>query len=99
MSRARGFTYTRGRGWWDRHSLSIVLASLLVVQSVVFWFLRLSEWTEDQRMDGLDPAIWPGFVVHYWGEMLVSVLADTYGALIIVVLTKRLREVDSDASS
>ena len=85
--------------WWGRHSLSIALVGLLLVQSYAFYRLRLPEWISDQSAHGTkDPAVWPDFWSHYWAEYMVSILADTYGALILVLFSKWFFEQGSAES-
>lgn len=86
-------------GWFRRHSLSIVLWAFLIVQSVVFHFTRLPEWVSEQAAHGESAALWPGYWLHYSSEWFVSVLADTYGALLLVLLTKWFYEEGSAESS
>jgi len=74
--------------WAHEHSLSIVLAALLVVQSLVFHFTELPDWVGDQQAHGDPTALWPAYWLHYTAEWFVSVLADTYGALLLVLFTK-----------
>lgn len=53
----------------------------------------------EQRSLGLSPALWPGYWWHFTTEMLASVLADTYGALLLVLLTKWFYEAGSSESN
>lgn len=95
---------TKGRRWADhenwilRHSLSLVLIMLLVVQSVVFHFTALPDWLSEQSAHGEPTRLWPDYWLHYSAEWFVSILADTYGALLLVVLTKWFYEVGSEES-
>lgn len=95
---------SKGRRWADhdnwilRHSLSLVLIALLVTQSVVFHFTSLPDWTAEQSAHGDSTRLWPGYWQHYWAEWFVSILADTYGALLLVVLTKWFYESGSAES-
>ena len=87
------------QGSWVRdHSLSLVLVAILVVQSVVYHFTELPEWVGDQQAHGQPTGLWPDYWVHYTAEWMVSVLADTYGALILVLLTKWFFEQGSAES-
>lgn len=86
------------KGWFMSHSLSIVLVVILVAQSVVFHFTRLPEWASEQVVHGESTALWPQYWLHYSSEWFVSVLADTYGALLLVVLTKWFYEKGSAES-
>lgn len=87
------------KGWFARHSLSIVLIVFLVVQSVVFHYTRLPEWVSEQAAHGEGTGLWPNYWLHYWSEWFVSILADTYGALLLVVLTKWFYEQGSAESN
>lgn len=80
------------------HSLSIVLAALLVVQSVVFHFTELPDWVSDQQAHGQPTGLWPAYWLHYSAEWFVSVLADTYGALLLVLFSKWFFEQGSAES-
>lgn len=89
----------RFEGSWIRnHSLSIVLTVILVAQSVAFHFTRLPEWVSEQVAHGEPTALWPAYWMHYSSEWFVSVLADTYGALLLVLLTKWFYEQGSSES-
>jgi hypothetical protein len=95
---------SQGRRWADhdnwflRHSLSLVLVAILLLQSVAFHFTRLPEWVSDQTAHGGSTGLWPAYWLHYWSEWFVSVLADTYGALLLVLLTKWFYEQGSEES-
>ena len=85
--------------WIKRHSLSIALVVILLIQSWAFYKLRLPEWIGDQQDHGVkNPQIWPDFWAHYWGEYMVSILADTYGALLLVLFSKWFFESGSAES-
>ncbi len=89
----------RFKGSWIRdHSLSLVLTALLVVQSLVFHFTELPDWVGEQRAHGESTALWPAYWLHYTAEWFVSVLADTYGALLLVLFTKWFFEQGSAES-
>lgn len=80
------------------HSLSIALIALLVMQSVVFHFTELPDWTSDAQAHGGSTALWPAYWLHYTAEWFVSVLADTYGALLLVLFSKWFFEQGSAES-
>jgi hypothetical protein len=86
------------RSWVVRHSLSLVLVALLVVQSVVFHVTEVPDWVSEQLAHGEPTGLWPDYWLHYTAEWFVSVLADTYGALLIVLLTKWFYEQGSEES-
>lgn len=87
--------WSRHESWWARHSLSIVLLVILVAQTIAFHFTELPDWTSDQATHGEPTALWPAYWLHFSAEWFVSVLADTYGALLLVVLTKWFYEQGS----
>lgn len=95
---------SQGRRWADhdnwflKHSLSLVLIGILLAQSVAFHFTRLPEWTAEQQAHGEATAMWPDYWLHFSSEWFVSVLADTYGALLLVLLTKWFYESGSAES-
>lgn len=95
---SRGHKYSNGH-WVKRHGLSLVLAALFLAQMAGFHFTRLPEWVGDQQAHGDPTALWPDYWLHYWSEWFASVLADTYGALILVLLTKWFYEQGSNESS
>lgn len=80
------------------HSLSLALTVLLVVQSVVFHFTELPDWAGEQQAHGLRTTLWPDYWLHYTAEWFVSVLADTYGALLLVLFSKWFFEQGSAES-
>lgn len=90
--------WSRSESWWVRHSLSLVLVTILVVQTVIFHFTEVPDWTSDQQAHGGSTALWPAYWLHFAAEWFVSVLADTYGALLLVVLTKWFYEEGSAES-
>jgi hypothetical protein len=76
---------------WRQHQLAIILIGVFLAQSIAYWFVHHGEWVEDARAHG-DSATTLGYVQHYASEMLVSVLADTYGALLVVVFFGLFRD-------
>lgn len=79
-------------GFVRKHSLTIILFILLVAQLLAYWFQGYADWKSDQLAHGQPATIWPDYATHYMSEIWVSILADTYGALIIVFLTKYFYE-------
>lgn len=80
------------------HSLSIALIALLVVQSLVFHFTELPDWRSEAKAHGESTSLWPAYWLHYTAEWFVSVLADTYGALLLVLFSKWFFEQGSAES-
>lgn len=83
--------------WLKEHSLSLALFAVLLLQSWAFYVLRFPEWRADQIVDKQAHDTWH-FLRHYWSEYTVSILADTYGALILVVFSKYFWERGSAES-
>lgn len=94
----QGHRWDESDNWFKRHSLSLVLTAVLVAQTVGFHLTRLPEWVADQRAHGGSTALWPQYWWHFSSELFASVLADTYGALILVLLTKWFYEQGSSES-
>ena len=84
--------------WLKDHSLSLFLAGLLVLQSIAYWFSELPDWRETQRALGLAANIWPSYTLHFVAEYLVSIVADTYGAVLLVLASKWFFEKGSSES-
>ena len=93
MSRPKLWPSTEREGgprkpWWREHSLSIFLVAILLVQTVAYWFAELPDWKEEQSAHQLPTTLWPGYALHFTAEYLVSIVADTYGALLLVLASK-----------
>ena len=88
----------QGNTWFHKHSLSLVLVAILVVQSVIYHFTELPVWIGEQQAHGEPTALWPDYWLHYTAQWFVSVLADTYGALLLVLCTKWFFEQGSAES-
>lgn len=71
-----------GGSWWQEHSLSLFLAAVLVVQTGGWAVAKLAGPTWDE----------------WAGEWLLSILADTYGALLLVLASKWFFERGSSES-
>lgn len=81
--------------WWRDHSLSIVIGSILLVQTVYAIYSGAYVFVREQPL-GADVATWSsGFWMWWSWEYNVSVVADTYGVLLIVLLSKWLHEIGS----
>lgn len=91
-------TRDRTGDWWHDHSLSLVIGAILVVQTVWVVWTGHSEWISDQKAHNLQPAAgWPWDFWQWWSfEFINSLVADTYGVLLIVLLTKWFYERGSN---
>lgn len=88
----------RTGNWWHDHSLSLVIGALLLVQSVWVVLTGHAEWVSQQRDHGARGVVgWPMEFWQWWSfEFINSLVADTYGVLLIVLLTKWFYERGSD---
>lgn len=83
--------------WWRDHSLSLVLGSIMAAQTVYALWAGVYVWTREQPLGSL-PA-WGEAFWMWWGwEYNISLVADTFGVLLIVMLSKWLKEVGSAES-
>lgn len=80
------------------HSLTVVLVIILGVQLTAFWIQGLDDWRSDQRAHDESTAIWPDYMSHFATELWGGLMADTYGAILLVVLTKYFWEYKSAES-
>lgn len=81
-----------------RHSLSLALLFVFLIQAIIVWFTGYSDWVGQQQIDNASIAIWPDYLIHYIYEMAVSLVADTYGALLLVLFAKWFYEKGSPES-
>lgn len=96
---AEGRRWADHDNWFLRHSLSLVLVVILVAQSLAYHVTLVPDWTSEQATHGESTGLWPDYWLHYTSEWFVSVLADTYGALLLVLLTKWFYEQGSSESN
>lgn len=83
--------------WWRDHSLSLVVGSILLAQTIWVIVTGHAEWVSQQQDHGAPSAGWPGEFWKWWSfEFVNSLVADTYGVLLIVLLTKWFYERGSD---
>jgi hypothetical protein len=84
--------------WWRDHALSLVLGAILVAQTIYALWSGVYVFTHEQPL-GPNTAPWSnGFWVWWSWEYNVSIVADTYGVILIVLLSKWFREVGSAES-
>lgn len=65
--------------WWKDHSLSLVLIAILLAQTGFILWAGWREWSADPK---------GSFWIWWWYEYTVSLVADTYGVVLIVLLSK-----------
>jgi hypothetical protein len=81
--------------WVKRHSLSLVLAVLISVQTLFAVVAGVYVWNREHPLGedvvGLGRAFW----IWWSWEYNISLVADTFGVLLIVMLSKWLYEQGS----
>ncbi|MAT04398.1 MAG: hypothetical protein CL424_05070 [Acidimicrobiaceae bacterium] len=85
--------------WIKRHSLSLVLGTLLLAQTIHALFAGAYVWNREQPLGKNLPAYGSEFWIWWSWEYNVSLVADTFGVLLIVMLSKWLYEEGSAESS
>ena len=87
----------KDHNWFYRHSLSLVLAVLLIAQTAHALWAGHRVWLSETRTHGDTAQGWPSDFWIWWSwEYNVSLVADTFGVILIVLLTKWLYEQGSD---
>jgi hypothetical protein len=86
-------------GWLKRHSLSIVLAALLTFQTMYAVWSGVYVWDREQPLGEGISSLGSEFWIWWSWEYNVSLVADTFGVLLIVVLSKWLYEAGSSESN
>lgn len=80
--------------FWQKHSLSIVLLAILIVQTIFAIWTGHEVWLGEQQLFN-QPLDYRDFWIWWSWEYNVSLVADTFGVILIVLLSKRLREIGS----
>lgn len=83
--------------WLKEHSLSVALAALFFLQCVFYLRGAWPEFQQDAKHQA-EGATLPDFLVYAFTEMNLSILADTYGALLLVLFSKWFFERGSSAA-
>ena len=97
MTRYRFRGAAREGTFWERHSLSLVLAVILFVQTIAAIFAGHHVWSGEQEVHG-QPLEMGEFWIWWFWEYNISLVADTFGVILIVLLSKRLEEAGSAES-
>jgi hypothetical protein len=84
--------------FWERHSLSLVLAAILFAQTCLALWAGHTVWVGEQTVHG-QPLEYADFWVWFIWEYNISLVADTFGVILIVLLSKRLEEQGSAEST
>jgi hypothetical protein len=97
MTRYRLHGAAREGPFLQRHSLSLVLAAILVAQTIAAMFAGYHVWSGEQEVHGA-PLDTGEFWIWWFWEYNISLVADTFGVILIVLLSKRLEEAGSAES-
>lgn len=82
------------RGFWRRHSLSLTLIAIFAAFTAATLILGWSEFAAEQSAHNEQVSV--GQFWRWWVfEYAMSLVADVFGAILLVTLTKRLREIGS----
>lgn len=89
--------------WVQQHSLGLTLAALLIAQTAHALWSGHRVWGGEAQMEAKilgeklpDPSAWGWDFWVWWGwEYNVSLVADTFGVFLIVMLSKWLYEQNS----
>lgn len=83
-------------GWVKRHSLSLVLVVMLLLQTVHALWSGHRVWISEGADHGKPLSGWPSDFWTWWlWEYNVSLVADTFGVVLIVLLSKWFYEEGS----
>lgn len=76
--------------FWRDHNLTIVLTILLVIQTLLSLWSAKKMWVAEEMQDKVS------YFTYWFHEYNISLVADTFGVALIVVLTIWLREAKSN---
>jgi hypothetical protein len=85
------------RSWLRHHSLGLTLVAVFAAFTTATLILGWHEYTAEQTAHG-QPPDQAGFWVWWTFEYAMSLVADVFGLVLIVFLTKRLYELGSAES-
>lgn len=88
------YRFGKDANWIKRHSLSLALVALLVVQLVIVLSTGYGEYVSEQQAHK-EAVTLAGYVLWSIYELAVSIIADTYGALLLVLFAKWFYEEGS----
>jgi DNA-binding LytR/AlgR family response regulator len=91
------YRYLNDKNWWKRHSLSLALVGVLIVQALIVLLTGYPEFAADAAAHG-ESVKTLDFIIWFVYEMTVSIIADTYGALLLVMFAKWFYEEGSPES-
>lgn len=90
--------FSKNASWVKRHSLSLALLAVFVIQAIIVLATGWPQFVSDAQTHG--DAVQVGtFIIWFVYEMTVSIIADTYGALLLVLFAKWFYEEGSPESN
>jgi hypothetical protein len=89
--------FSKDKSWLKRHSLSLALVAVMIVQAIIVLVTGYPEYTAEAAAHN-EPVEILGFTTWFIYEMTVSIIADTYGALLLVMFAKWFYEEGSPES-
>lgn len=95
----RGQRRFQDKGWFGRHSLSIVLWVMMIGQTAFAVWTGAFVFSREQPLGKGIPTFSHEFWAWWAWEFNVSLVADTFGVLLIVLLSKWLYEEGSAESN
>jgi hypothetical protein len=81
--------------WIKRHSLSLVLAAMMLVQTLHAIVAGIFVWNREHPLGDEILGVGREFWIWWSWEYNISLVADTFGVLLIVLLSKWLYEEGS----
>ena len=91
------YRYKDNKNWLKRHSLSLALIAVFIVQAVIVLVTGYPEYAAEAAAHN-EPVEMADFSIWFIYEMTVSIIADTYGALLLVLFAKWFYEEGSPES-
>lgn len=86
--------------WFLRHSLSLVVLTIFILQALSTIWAGHIEWINDAKDHGETVSGWPVDFWTFWAwDYLTSIAAEPWGFLIGVIFTKYFYEQNSAESN
>ena len=86
-------------GWFKNHSLSITIGIMMILQTAYAVWSGAHVWAKEDPFSLKDPALSTDFWIWWSWEYNVSLVADTFGVLLIVLFSKWFYEKGSAEST
>jgi hypothetical protein len=86
------------RNFVKEHSLSLILGMILLTMLTFQFFAGYAEWSNEQNAHK-EPLVFRDYLTHYASETVLSLEADVFGAIVLVLFTKWFFERGSAESN